>query len=117
MNHLQRLAASFSLEHGGGEIDHRPPETSQQTQSPREIRQQELDLLVPRQNRLHRELRERLEPRQNRQCESLRDEELGGLSGPRDGDGGHQYRRSRPQDCGRRHFGQRHGQKKQEKDW
>ena len=101
LDRAQRWITSAAVEKRRGHVNHRPAETGQQPQSPSEVRQQELDLLVPCQDRLHRELRERLQPRQNRQRESLRDKILRGFRGPGDHYGGDQNRGSGPQNSPR----------------
>src|SRR5262249_10228965 len=69
---------------------------------------------MPREYRLHRKLRRRLQPRENRQRETLRDEELRRLRPPRDQDGRNQNRGRCPYHRPRARSAQRNHREKQQ---
>ena len=53
------------MDNSGGEINHRPGQTGQQAQRAGEIREQQIGLLFPGEDRLDGEFGQRLHPREN----------------------------------------------------
>jgi hypothetical protein len=73
---VEWLSGLAPVEERCNHVDHRPSEPRQQSQRARQVGDQQMDLLFPRQHSFYSELRERLQPRENGQRETLGDEEL-----------------------------------------
>src|SRR5262249_44728496 len=76
--------------------DQRPPETDQETKRAGEVGRHEADLPRPGNDRLDRELRQRLQAGADGEGRPLRDQELGALGRPGNQKGGENNRRKRP---------------------
>ncbi len=78
------LPFAAAVNYSGGEVDHRPCQASQQSQSAGQVGQQQAGLLLPGQHGFDGELRQRLHPCEDGQSETLRDEKLRRFRAPGD---------------------------------